>query len=131
MSRQNMFILFNEICIDDEMLPKYIYFKLYDPASHQYNSTSEYRRDHVKRQITLSKKNIHTLNLETQKIHKRIRNSIIPEQLNELNQRFSVILNKNDYQHKFTLKKSLIIPTKATYYFQTILTNTSTFRAVN
>ena len=38
------------------MLPKYTYFKLHDPAAHKYNSTLEYRRDLVKRQITLCKK---------------------------------------------------------------------------
>ena len=48
-----MSIMFNEICINEEMLPKYTYFKLHDPAAHKYNSTLEYRRDLVKRQITL------------------------------------------------------------------------------
>ena len=28
-----MSIIFNEICINEEMLPKYTYFKLYDPAA--------------------------------------------------------------------------------------------------
>ncbi len=46
------------------MLPKYTYFKLHDPAAHKYNSTLEYRRDVVKRQITLCKNNIHSLNLD-------------------------------------------------------------------
>ena len=36
-----------------EMLPKYTYFKLHDPAAHKYNSTLEYRHDLMKRQITL------------------------------------------------------------------------------
>ena len=40
-----MSIMFNEICINGEMLPKYTYFKLHDPAAHKYNSTLEYRRD--------------------------------------------------------------------------------------
>ena len=62
-----MSIMFNEICIHEEMLPKYTYFKLHDPAAHKYNSTLEYRRDLVKRQITLCKNNIHSLNLESQK----------------------------------------------------------------
>ena len=48
-----MSIMFNEICINEEMRPKYTYFKLHDPAAHKYNSTLEYRRDLVKRQITL------------------------------------------------------------------------------
>ena len=54
-----MSIMFNQICINEEMLPKYTYFKLHDPAAHKYNSTLEYRCDLVKRQITLSKNNIH------------------------------------------------------------------------
>ena len=49
-----MSIMFNEICINEEMLPKYTYFKLHDPAAHKYNSTLEYRRDLVKRQISRS-----------------------------------------------------------------------------
>ena len=53
--------------INEEMLPKYKYFKLHDPAAHEYNNSLEYRRDLVKRQITLRKDNINTLNLETQK----------------------------------------------------------------
>ena len=56
--------MFNEICINEEMLPKYTYFKLHDPAAHKYNSTLEYRRDLVKRQITLCKNNINTLNFD-------------------------------------------------------------------
>ena len=44
-------------------MPKYTYFKLHDPAAHKYNSTLEYRHDLVKRQITLCKNNINTLNL--------------------------------------------------------------------
>ena len=45
--------MFNQIRINEEMLPKYTYFKLYDPAAHKYDSTLEYRRDLMKRQITL------------------------------------------------------------------------------
>ena len=54
------FFMYNQICIHEEMLPKYVYFKLHDPAAHKYNSTLEYRRDLVKRQITLWKNNIKT-----------------------------------------------------------------------
>ena len=57
------------------MLPKYTYFKLHDPAAHKYHITLEYRRDLVKRQITLCKNNINTLNLESQ----NLKSSIIPE----------------------------------------------------
>ena len=53
--RQNLSILFNQICINEEMPPKYAYFKLRDPAAYQYIRTLEYRRDLVKRQITLYK----------------------------------------------------------------------------
>ena len=53
--RHKMSIMFNEICINEDMLPKYTYFKFNDPAAHKYNSTLEYRRDLVKRQITLGK----------------------------------------------------------------------------
>ena len=63
-----MFIMFNEICIYEKIQPKYSYFKLHDPAANKYNSTLEYRRDLVKRQITLSKNNMNTLNLESRKI---------------------------------------------------------------
>ena len=36
-----MYIMFNQIYINEEMLPKYTYFKLYDPAAHKYNTTLE------------------------------------------------------------------------------------------
>ena len=51
------------------MLPKYAYFKLRDHAAHKYNSTLEYRRDPMKRQITLCKNNISTLNLDVMYIY--------------------------------------------------------------
>ena len=63
-----MSIMFNEICINEEMLPKYTYFKLHYPAAHKYNCTLEHRRDLAKRQIILCKNNINTLNLESQKV---------------------------------------------------------------
>ena len=51
--------MFNAICI----IEKYTYFKLHNPVAHKYNSTLEYRRDLVKRQIKLCKNYINTLNL--------------------------------------------------------------------
>ena len=54
--------MFNQIFINEEMLSKYTYFEFHDPAPHRYNSTLEYRRDLVKRQITICKNNINTLN---------------------------------------------------------------------
>ena len=32
-----MSIMFNQICINENMLPKYTYFKLHDPAAYIYN----------------------------------------------------------------------------------------------
>ena len=66
--RLKMSIMFNEICINEEIMPKYTYFKLHDPAAHKYNSTLEYRRDLVRRQIRFCTNNINTLNLESPKI---------------------------------------------------------------
>ena len=60
-----MSIMFNEICINEERLPKYTYFELHDPAAHKYNSTLEYTRDLVKRQITLCRNS----NMQKQKLH--------------------------------------------------------------
>ena len=59
-----MSIMFNEISINEEMLPKYTCFKLQELAAHKYNRTLEYRRDLVKRQITLGKNNMNTLHLD-------------------------------------------------------------------
>ena len=66
-----MSIMFNEICINEEMLPKYTYFKLHDPAVHKYNSTLEYRRDLKKRQVTLCKNNINAL-LTSSNVHTKV-----------------------------------------------------------
>ena len=60
-----MSIIFNEICINEEMLPKYTYAKFHDPAAYRYNSSLEYRRDLVKRRITLCKNNINTFDFES------------------------------------------------------------------
>ena len=98
-----MSIMFNEIYINEEMLPRYTYFKLHDPAAHKYSSTLEYRRDLVKRQITLCKNNINTLNLESQNIRGRLESSITPAQLHELDNRLSVIINKSDYEDTLSL----------------------------
>ena len=38
-----MSFMFNQICINEEMLPKYTYFKLRDPSALKYNTTLEYR----------------------------------------------------------------------------------------
>ena len=57
--------------------------KLHDPVAYRYNSTLKYRRDLVKRQITLCKNNINILNLETQKIREKLESFITPEQLPE------------------------------------------------
>ena len=76
-------------------------------SGQQHNSTFEYRRDLVKRQITLCKDNVNTLYLETQKIREKLKNSITPEQLHELDNRLSVIINKSDYEHKLTFQKKL------------------------
>ena len=48
-----MFIMFNKICINEDMLPKYPYFKFHDPASHKYNSALEFRRDLVKDKLII------------------------------------------------------------------------------
>ena len=72
-----MSIMFHQIYINEEMMPKYTYFKLHDPAAHKYNSTLEYRRDLVKRQITLCKNNINPLNLESPKIRENLESSIL------------------------------------------------------
>ena len=45
---KKMSILFNQICINEEMLLKDTYFKLHDPAAHQFNSTLECRYDLVR-----------------------------------------------------------------------------------
>ena len=50
--------MFSQIRIYEEMLPNYTYSKLHDPTAHKYHSTLEYRRDLVKREITLCKDNI-------------------------------------------------------------------------
>ena len=128
--KTKMSVMFKEICINEEMLPKYTYFKPHDPAAHKYNSPLEYSHDIVKRQITLCKNNINTLNLESQKIRDKLESSITPAQLHELDNRFSVIINKSDYEHSFLFKKSSTTSTKDIYLFQIILTNIPISRIV-
>ena len=54
--RHKMSIIFNEICINEEMLPKYTYFKLHDPAAHKYKSST-------------AKTPLHSSNMLKQKLH--------------------------------------------------------------
>ena len=56
--------MFNQICINEELLRKYTFLKFHDPPVHKYNSILEYRRDLVKRQTPLCKNHNDTLNLE-------------------------------------------------------------------
>ena len=91
--------MFNQICINEEMLPRCTYFKLYDLQL--INITRL-----VKGQITPSKEYINKLNPEAQKI-RELESSIKPEQLQELDYRFSVIIIKSHYQRKLTLQKKL------------------------
>ena len=37
-----MSIMFNQICINAELVPEYTYFKPHDPAAHSYNSTLDH-----------------------------------------------------------------------------------------
>ena len=71
--------------------------------------------------MTLCKDNINTLNLEKQKIRDKLESSITPAQLGELDNRLSVIINKNDYQYKLILQKKaqqelLLIPNNINKY---------------
>ena len=75
-----------------ERSPKYIFFKLHNPAAHKYNSTLEYRRDLVKRQITLCQDNINTI-LKHKKIREKLETFLTPEQLRKLDNKLSVIIN--------------------------------------
>ena len=72
-----------------------------------------------------------THNREIQKIHEKLERSITPEKLHKIDYRLSIIINKNDHQHKLTLQKKLNNLYKATFYFQTILTNISTSWTLN
>ena len=76
--------------MNEKMLPRHTYFKLHVPAAHKYNSSLEYRRDLVKRQITLCKNNINALNLESQKIRDKLESSITPAQLLELDNSLAI-----------------------------------------
>ena len=67
----------------------------------------EYRGDHVNTWFTLCKNNINTINLESQKIRDKLKSSITPAHLHELDNRLSVIINKSDYEHKLTRPKKL------------------------
>ena len=103
-----MSILFNQICFNEEMLPKCTYFKLHDPAAYQYNSSLEYRCDRLKWEISLCKENNSTLNLEIQKICGKLESSITHQQLHKLDYRLSIIINKNDYWHKLIPQKKFL-----------------------
>ena len=49
--RQNLYLLFNETCLNEWLLPNYTYFKIHDPAAHPDTDTQKYHCSLVKRQI--------------------------------------------------------------------------------
>ena len=58
-----MSILFKQICICDDMHPRYTNFEIRDPAAYHYISTLEYTRDLLKRQITPNETQTHSCRL--------------------------------------------------------------------
>ena len=43
--------MFNEICINEEMLPKYTYFKLHDPAACEETNYTLYSSNMLKQKL--------------------------------------------------------------------------------
>ena len=49
-------ILFNEICLDNILLPKFTNVRLYNKATQREPFTGEFRRNLVKHELTITKK---------------------------------------------------------------------------
>ena len=113
-------IKYNEICIKENLLPKYTKLRLHDPAARTTNTTINYRKYLIRRQVTNSKLALEKLKSKCDEINDEINNCSIETNIktdieNSLNdnliQAENIIKTKllkkmnNLYEGKVTIKK--------------------------
>ena len=74
-------IKYNEICIKEDLLPSYTKLRLHDPAARNTNTTLNYRKYLVERQITNSKQALEKFKPKCDEIIEEINNSTIEENI--------------------------------------------------
>ena len=62
-------LVFNETCINEDILPKYTNIKLHDPAAKEAIFTKEYRKKLVSQQIETKSKLVRQLELELTELY--------------------------------------------------------------
>ena len=71
-----MSLLFNETCLNEQLLPNYTYSKIHDPRAHHDTDTKKYHCSLVKRQINYNQEKINTLNTEAHNVYNKFKNSL-------------------------------------------------------
>ena len=83
--RKKMSVVFNELCINEGLLPKYTIHKLHDAAAKQNKTITEFRKELILKQITSSKKDIEQLNEEFEKTRDQLKKKLVPKKLFKFN----------------------------------------------
>ena len=71
-----MFLLYNQTCLNERLLPKYTYFEIYDVAAHHDTDPQNYHGSLVKRQINYNKEKINTLNSEAHNVRNKLKKNL-------------------------------------------------------
>ena len=114
-----MSLSFNQTCLNERLLLKYIYFETYDPAAQHDTDTQKYRQGLVKRQINCNKEKINTLNTEAHNVHNKLKNSLSTRLLQAIEHKLSYVIEKIFIQ-------PLMIAYERSESTRTILVNLST-----
>ena len=69
-------ILFNETCINEELLPKYTNIRLHDPVAKEEKFTDEYRKELIKFQLEKHKAERDKITLNVQQLKDSIAENI-------------------------------------------------------
>ena len=108
--RKELSVVFNETCIKERLLPKYTHFKLHDTAAKSHNATTtntEFRQEHIKKQITSAKNEISLLNEKITNIKSALKTKLSTQQFEDIyNQLHQIILNE-DTKHRQRIVKKL------------------------
>ena len=106
-SKKKMSVVFNQTCINEGLLPKYTIFRLHDPAAKYHNTTTEFRKELIVRQITSAQNDINSLNEEFEKIKEMLKNKLSPEDLDYVQHNLQRTISNKEIHHRQQILKKL------------------------
>ena len=78
-----MLFLF-KTCLNNNLLPKYTLFKIYDPAAQMENTTKMFRKHLIERQIVSAEAEICELNIEIKEIMESLQKNLSETQISHI-----------------------------------------------